>query len=672
MTTPSEQSAAAVSRRRFLQAAASAALVAGCGKSTRRGESTGGAGTDAPVERMIVLGVDGMDPKLLEQFVAEGRMPNCQRLMEAGSFGTLQTCDPPQSPVAWSNFISGTNPGGHGIFDFIARDPKTMLPFHSTAQAEPASGMLSLGGWQVPLSPGRIENRRHGKTFWNDLQDSGVPCTIFRVPANFPATDTDATTLSGMGTPDLQGGYGTFTYFTDHSRQRTHDVPGGNIQKVTVRDHVVECSLKGPVNSFLVGETSSEVPFQVYLDPQRPLAKIVFPEAEVLLREGEWSDWIVVKFPMLPHLVEVSGICRVLLKKAQDGFGLYVSPVNIDPSDSSMPISTPPDYAQRLVREMGYFYTQGMIEDTSALSAGILTPDEYRQQSTFVIEERLRFFEHELDRFDDGFLFFYFSSLDLNSHVFWRTRDRKHPAYSQELADQHGDFIPELYGKLDRAIGQAMEKADENTLLMVMSDHGFTSFRRQFNLNSWLMDNGYVGSKNPDSRGANSYLLDVDWPNTRAYGLGINGLYLNLAGRETQGTVAQGSEAEELKSELIARLKEVRDPENGEQVIANVFRAEEIYSGPYLQDAPDLIVAYSNYYRASWDTVLGSFPRQHLLDNTDAWSGDHCVDSQIVPGVLLCNRAIQKKDPNLTDLAPTILSAFGVPVPAEMSGQNIL
>ena len=426
------------------------------------------------------------------------------------------------------------------------------------------------------------------------------------------------------------------------------------------------------MNSFLAEETSSELTFRVYLDPERPLAKLVFPEAEIMLREGEWSEWIVVKFPMLPPLVQVSGICRVLLKRAQDGFGLYVSPVNIDPADPSLPISTPPDYSRRLVREMGYFYTQGLIEDTSALSAGVLTPDEYRQQSTFVIEERLRFFEHELARFHDGFLFFYFSSLDLNSHVFWQTRDPEHPTYTQEFAEQYGDFIPELYDKIDRAIGQALERTDDKTLLMVMSEHGLTSFRRQFNLNYWLMDNGYVRSKNPGKRGANSYLLDVDWSNTRAYGLGINGLYLNLAGREANGIVQGGPEADMLKSQLIARLKDVRDPENGRQVIANVFRAEEIYSGPYLQDAPDLVVAYNQDYRASWDTVLGSFPRQHLLDNTDAWSGDHCVDSRIVPGVLLSNRAIRKSDPDLTDLAPTILSAFGVPVPAEMTGHDLL
>ncbi|MBX3436994.1 MAG: alkaline phosphatase family protein [Planctomycetaceae bacterium] len=654
------------SRRRFLQSASAAALLAGCGGVRRD------AGSAKRFKRMIVLGVDGMDPRLVEEFVRAGHMPHCGRLMEQGSFHRLQTCNPPQSPVAWSNVISGTNPGGHGIFDFIARDPETMLPFHSIAQSQPASGLLSLGRWQVPLSPGRLESRRRGETFWNHLEQHGVPCSVFRMPVNFPPTETDATTLSGMGTPDLLGGYGTFSYFTDDPVQRTRDVSGGRIERVRVQEHVVRCTIRGPENPFLAESTNTALPLIVYLDPEQPLAKIVVSGSEVLLREGEWSDWVVVKFPMLPLVVEVSGICRFYLKKAQNGFGLYCSPVNIDPANPSLPISTPPDYSRRLVREMGYFYTQGMIEDTNALSSGVLSPDEYRQQSTFVIDERMRFFEHELERYEEGFLFYYFSSLDLNSHVFWKTRDQEHPAYSQQLAEAHGDFIPALYAKIDHAIGQALEYVDDRTLLLVMSDHGFTSFRRQFNLNSWLMDNGYVRSKQRGERGATSYLLDVDWSGTRAYGLGINGLYLNREGREARGIVPPGPRADDLMRELATRLTAIRDPENGQQVISRVDRADEIYSGPYVAEAPDLIVAYNNTYRAAWDTVLGSFPKEHLLDNTDAWSGDHCVDPRFVPGVLLSNVPLRYEDPDLTDLAPTILAGFGVPVPSEMTGRVLL
>jgi len=651
-----------MSRRNFLGTATGTLAFGGCAKKRRRSE--------AP--KMIVLGVDGMDPRLTKKFMQQGLMPNCQRLSSQGAFRRLQTSNPPQSPVAWSNFISGTNPGGHGIFDFIARDPETMLPFQSTVSTGKMVDSIKLGKWQMPLAKAELQNRRKGPTFWNQLVKHGVETTVFRVPANFPPTDSEATTVSGMGTPDLQGGYGIFTYFTDDPKQRTRDVAGGHIERVEVRDHVVQGSIQGPENPFSADQASATVPITVYIDPQRPVAKVVIQNSEALLKEGEWSEWLPLKFSLIPQVVEVSGICRLLLKRVHGGFGLYVSPINIDPSDPSMPLSTPPDYTRQLVREEGYFYTQGMIEDTHALSAGVLTADEYRQQVTFAIEERMRFFEHELGRFNEGFLFFYFSSLDLSSHVFWRTLDPGHPLYSETLAKQHSDFIPELYAKIDRAVGQVLELADDDTTVMVMSDHGFTSFRRQFNLNSWLMDNGYVRQKVSANRGANSFFQDVEWNGTRAYGLGINGLYLNLKGREIEGGVAEGNDAEQLTDELITRLKSVRDPDTDQPVISDVLRSRDIYSGPYVAESPDLIVAYNENYRASWDTVLGGFPRQHVLDNTDAWSGDHCIDARFVPGVLLCNRPVHSKKLSLIDLAPTILTQFGAAVPTEMTGSNFL
>jgi predicted AlkP superfamily phosphohydrolase/phosphomutase len=312
-----------------------------------------------------------------------------------------------------------------------------------------------------------------------------------------------------------------------------------------------------------------------------------------------------------------------------------------------------------------------MAEDTKALSAGVLSNSEYRQQATFVLEERMRFFRHELQRLERGFFFHYFSTLDLSSHVFWRALDPEHPLYSPELAAEQRDFIPWLYGQVDDAIGETLKRVDERTLLFVMSDHGFTSFRRQFNLNSWLMDAGYVRPKVSRVQSVNSFFADVDWQRTKAYGLGINGLYLNLKGREIHGTVSPGREADDLCRELAERLVAVRDPQTGEAVIAHVHRARDIYSGPYATEGPDLIVAYNDHYRASWDTILGGFPREVVLDNTDAWSGDHCVASQFVPGVLLSNRPVRAENPGLEDLAPTILAEFGVGVPAEMTGKNL-
>jgi predicted AlkP superfamily phosphohydrolase/phosphomutase len=312
-----------------------------------------------------------------------------------------------------------------------------------------------------------------------------------------------------------------------------------------------------------------------------------------------------------------------------------------------------------------------MVEDTHALTAGVLDADEYQQQAMFVHEERLRFFEHELNRFNDGFLFFYFSTLDLSSHVFWRAIDPKHPLFTPELAASHGEFIRSLYKKVDDAIGKALERLDEKTWLIVMSDHGFAPFRRQFNLNSWLLENGLLRTNSPPVRQGASNFHDVDWSRTRAFGLGLNGLYLNRKGREKFGCV-DAAEAAELEEELIEKLGKIRDPENDEIVISKVFRATEIYSGPHVSLAPDLLIGYNRNYRASWETILGGFPRQLVLDNTDVWSGDHCIDPQFVPGVLLSSRRLESPAPRLEDLAPTILKAFNAPIPETMTGTALL
>lgn len=653
-----------LSRRALLSSLGVLALSSGCRKAHRSQ-----SGRD--LDRMIVLGIDGMDPVLLQQFLAQGRMPNCRRLIDRGTFRPLQTSNPPQSPVAWSSFVSGTNPGGHGIFDFVARDPQTMQLYHSVARSGGPRRSLTLGSRKLPLSDATPRNLRRGPTFWETLEQHGVDCTVFRIPANFPPTATEARTLSGMGTPDLLGGYGTFSFFTDARQVRSKEVSGGRIERVALQDGQFNCLLRGPANEFLTSEDAVEVPIRVFIDPHEAIVKVVIQDTVLVLQQGEWSDWIVVRFPLIPWRADVTGICRLYLKSVREPFALYVTPININPADPSVPISTPPDYSRELVRDIGYFYTQGIVEDTQALSSGVLTNDEYRQQALFVHDERLRFYSHELARFRRGFLFFYFSTLDLNSHMFWRAIDSEHPQYSTALARDHGEFIATLYQRVDQAIGQALDHLDDRSWLLVISDHGFTSFRRQFNLNSWLLDHGYLKTKGPAQRAGSTGFADVDWERSRVYGVGLNGLYLNRRGREASGTVGN-EEADSLAAELTQRLETIRDSESGAQVIDHVARATEVYSGAYSAEGPDLIVGYRPNYRASWDTVLGGFPRQHLLDNLDAWSGDHCVAPSFVPGVLLSSRRLSTDRPRLEDLAPTILNGFGGIAPAEMTGHVLV
>jgi len=620
--------------------------------------------------KLIILGIDGMDPQLLKQFMAEGKMPNFSALARNGSFRQLTTSIPPQSPVAWSNLITGMNAGGHGIFDFIHRDPKTLQPYFSTSQVEPPKHGIHIGSWVIPLGSGKAEQLRHGKAFWEILDDNGIPNTVFRIPANFPPIKAHGHTLSGMGTPDLRGTYGTFSFYTDDPMKSAGAVEGGQIIPVQVQESQVKADLIGPDNTFRKGSPPSTVPFTVSVDPLQAVARIEVQDQQFVLREGEWSDWVHLDFELIPFLGNVSGICRFYLKQAHPRFELYVSPMNIDPANPALPVSTPKSYSRELSEEVGEFYTQGISEDTKALSAAVLDDKEYLQQAQTVLAEHRRIFDVEFSKFRKGVFFFYFSSLDLNSHMFWRLMDPKHPEYDASLAAQYGSAIADFYQQIDQVLGEVLPKLDDHTTLLVLSDHGFAPYNRSFNLNTWLLNNGYVALK-PGAVDNGEAFATVDWSRTRAYGLGLNGLYLNLRGREREGIVEPGPQADALLDEIKAKLLAVRDPRNNDSAITRIDKARDAYQGPYAKTGPDLLIGYNRGYRAGWQTILGNFPADIFEDNTNPWSGDHCMDYTLVPGVLLSNKSIPAKTPALTDIAPTIFAEFGIPKPDGMMGQSV-
>lgn len=632
----------------------------------------------AAKHQVIVLGIDGMDPQLLENFIAEGKMPNFARLAAANGVHRLGTSNPAQSPVAWSNLITGMNPGGHGIFDFIHRDPKTLEPYLSTSRVEPPKHTISLGNWIFPLSSGRTLLLRDGKAFWEYLDEGGVPALIYRMPANFPPVESKSRSLSGMGTPDVLGTYGTFSFYTDDLFFPAGAVNGGRVYPVTVENSRVTAKLYGPYNTFRKGEPQSAVDFSVVLDPSAAVAKISIQGREFLLAEGEWSEWVPVTFDLVPHLASVRGICRFHLRQAHPRLQLYVSPVNMDPADPALPISTPASYSRELDDDLGPFYTQGIAEDTKALSTGVFADQDYLEQARLVLGEQARAFDRELARYRTGLFFFYFSSIDLNSHMFWRAMDAHHPGYSAETGEKFGGVIEQLYTEMDKALGKAMARLGPEGTLVVLSDHGFAPYYRSFNLNTWLLDQGYIALK-PGEERAGDFFAHVDWTHTRAYGLGLNGLYLNLRGRERDGTVAPGADAATLLDEIRAKLLALRDPAPGggssrtpEAVpITRVDKATEVYRGPHVSEAPDLLIGYNRGYRAGWGTVLGGFPEAEFEDNLDPWSGDHCMDFTLVPGILVSNRRVTAESPALTDIAPTILAEFGIVRPPEMAGHAL-
>src|SRR5205809_2219874 len=620
--------------------------------------------------KLIILGIDGMDPQLLRQFMQQGKMPNFAKLAREGSFRELTTSIPPQSPVAWSNLITGMNAGGHGIFDFIHRDPKTLQLYFSTSRVEPPKHTIHLGNWVVPLGSGSAEQLRQGKAFWQILDEHGIPNTVFRIPANFPPVPAKGKTLSGMGTPDLRGTYGTFSFYTDDPTAVAGAVEGGQVIPVQVENSQVIANLIGPDNTSRKGSPPSLEPFTVSVDPLESVARIAVQDHEFVLREGEWSDWVKIEFQLIPFFGNVKGMCRFYLKQAHPRFQLYVSPINIDPADPALPISTPSSYSRFLSQEVGEFYTQGIAEDTKALSNGVLDDKEFLEQSRTVLAEHRRIFDLQFPKFQKGVFFFYFSSLDLNSHMLWRLIDPEHPAYDATLASQYGSVLQDFYQQMDQVLGEVLPKLDEHTTLLVLSDHGFAPYRRSFNLNTWLLNNGYIALKNDANPDNNEPLANVDWSKTRAYGLGLNGLYLNMHARERQGIVTPGAEADALLKEIREKLLAVRDPINN-LPITRVDFAADVYQGPYAHDGPDAVVGYNRGYRAGWRTNQGAFPPEVLEDNTNAWSGDHCMDYTLVPGVLLSNRDIAAATPALTDIAPTILAEFGIAKPKDMMGQAV-
>jgi predicted AlkP superfamily phosphohydrolase/phosphomutase len=634
--------------------------------SCQRGRTDASGG-----KKLIVLGIDGMDPQLLRKFMQEGKMPNFSRLAEQGSFRELTTSIPPQSPVAWSNLITGMNAGGHGIFDFIHRDPKTFELYFSTSRVEAPKHTVRVGNWVVPIGSGTAEQLRKGTAFWTVLDEHNIPNSVFRIPANFPPIPAKGETVSGMGTPDLRGTYGTFTFYTDDPTAAAGPVEGGQIVPVQVENSEVKARLIGPDNSFRKGSPPTTEEFRVAVDPLEPVARVSFQDQEFVLREGEWSGWIPVEFQLIPFFGNVKGISRFYLKQTHPRFQLYVSPINIDPANPALPISTPKSYSKQLSDEVGEFYTQGIAEDTKALSSAVLDDKEYLQQSREVLAEHRRIFDAEFPKFRDGMFFFYFSSLDLNSHMLWRLMDPKHPGYVDALAEQNANGIEWFYHQIDEVLGEVLPKLDANTTLLVLSDHGFAPYNRSFNLNTWLVQNGYIVMKNDATQDSSEPLANVDWSKTRAYGIGLNGLYVNLRRRERQGIVEPGAEADALIQAISGRLLAERDPKTNLPIITRMDRASVAYQGPYANTGPDVLVGYNRGYRAGWQTILGAFPPDVIEDNTNPWSGDHCMDYTLVPGVVLSNRKIAMEKPALTDIAPTIFAEFGIAKPSDLRGQSI-
>ncbi len=633
-------------------------------------------GAGAPLgKKMLVLGFDGMDPGIVNRLMQRGELPNMQRLGERGTFTMMRSTIPPQSPVAWGSFITGADPGVFGIFDFLHRDPETYIPIFAQSDTLPSRMMVNLGKYRIPLKPGKVVLKREGPAFWDHLEERGIPATIVKVPTNYPPSDSKQRTLAGMGTPDIQGTYGVYSLYTSDEHESQAELSAAMVYYAYIdENNVMEGQIEGPKNDLLKEGEPIVVPFKVYVDNRHRTARIDIQGKEILVAEKEYSDWVEIEFSLISGLASITGMVKFYLMEMGERFRLYISPTHLSPRKPAVPISTPAGYSRELVDKVGLYHTIGLPADTKALSNGTFSMENYIVQSLSVFEESRRLFAYELQRFQrqsEGLLFFYFSSLDQGQHMFWALNDKEHPFYHPEESRRFGFITEEMYRKFDRVLGKALQGVGPDVPVLVMSDHGFGPFRREVNVNNWLAQEGYLKLTTGQAADEVSILEYADWPASKAYAMGLNGLYLNMKGREREGSVSAG-DRRRLLEKIKAGLEAIVDPKNGQKVISSAYISEDNFSKAHIDRAPDIILGFDRGYRISDQSALGTFSREMIMDNLGWWSGDHCVDPLKVPASFISSFKIQKPVPNMQDVAPTILKYFGIATPAPMTGKALI
>lgn len=628
-----------------------------------------------------MLALDGLDPRVLRDVIAAGRAPNFASLARGGSFTNIATSSPPHTPVAFSNVIAGADGNVHQVFDFIHRDPappqadQYLKPYFCFSDVVPPvrDMAIPMGKWKLQLTGGKPRLLRRGDAFWQPLVKRGRDVSVFYIPSNYPPQGADGKAklraVSGMGTPDLLGSYGQFTFYTPDAPLVDQPVDGGTRVNLELYGHRGSATLKGPPNYLQNTDNPDDliIEFEVVRDAENQVARIDIAGNVILLNAGEWSDWVPIDFDTnipgsdaletLAAPTKLPGMVRFFLKSVHPKLELYASPINIDPLRPVNPISQPASFARTLAEQHGRYYTAGIPEDTKALQPGVLNEDEFLAQANLAHHEKVVQYEAALKSFDAGCLFFYFGASDLVSHMFWRDRDPKHPGRIASQGNRYAHVIEDHYAELDALVGEAIDKLHADDTLMVFSDHGFTTFRRAVNLNTWLLENGYLAMKTRQ-RSDEPGFINVDWSRTRAYALGLNGIYLNLQGREKAGVVTAG-ERRRLIDEIALKLSALTDAD-GSPVVAQIDLGEVRYPQGDPRIRPDLIVGFAEKYRISWGSVLGGIADETIVDNLERWSGTHCIADALVPGVLLSNRKINVENADLRDIGPTIHASLGL------------
>ncbi|MBU0758333.1 MAG: alkaline phosphatase family protein [Nanoarchaeota archaeon] len=567
-----------------------------------------------------------MDFYLTQRLLLQGHLPNFLRLMKNGSFHMLESSIPPYSYVAWAAIAAGANPGSTGIFDVISRDAKTYKIYSDIEKSK----------FTVPYKP---------KPFWAITSEHNVPTTVIRWPGIYPPEKVSGKMLCGLGVPDMRGFHAGYTFYSEESEEFPSKAP----------NRVICVVRKGnQINTDIIGP--SEIDNGAIIDIKARMVIAINSKISIsvdgkdyLVHQEEWSDFIKVSFSVDASIV--TGIFKAYVIDT-DPFKMYITAIHIDPESPSMPISYPDKYSIELAKKIGFFHTMGFPEEADGFTDNRLSEKSFLEQIYQIENERKKIFFkefHEFENNETGLLAFVFDSSDRLQHIFWEK-------------GENNNKIAEYYMKKDDFLGRLLDKIDANTLLLIVSDHGFTFAEKRVSLNTWLRDSGYLATN------GNS-IKDIDWSRTKAYSVGLFGIYINLEGREKRGIV-KDNDKDKLIDEIISGLKTLRDPENNGKPVYEVYRKEEIYSGRNTILAPDMVVGFSNGYQHAPESAMGGAGGP-LFDKGITWRGTHLTDRVFVPGVLFSNIKF-KNNVCQNDIAPTILDSFGIPVPESMEGKSLL
>ncbi len=694
--------------------------------SAARPDAAAAAPAPAP-GRIVILGFDGVDAHIVEGMVARGELPNLAALQTRGGYAPLTPTVPAQTPVSWATFSTGLDPGGHEIFDFLKRDPANRIPTFAVAEelqvpflfgtnnppvfAAGAAALLGIPAlllfWRrrraagvalavaalvaaagafaaarawLPAERPWVRNNRRGPVFWAEA--GARPATVVRMPVTFPPEAFDrGRMLSGLGVPDLSGRIGRPSYYTSDPFFAPREGNDFSVEITRLESNKGSQTTKilGPPGRAFGRAGTVDLPMTLSVNGARDRLAVQVPGTRVELAPGQWSDWIPLVFRVNP-LISVHGYARMRLASVQPEIGLYVSPVQFDPDHlpPGFAISSPPEFASELVQRFGRYKTMGWGIDTWSIQSATLSEEAFLEDVRKTEEQERRMLAGLLGG-GEKLLFHYFEFPDRVAHVFWRLRDPEHPAYDAALAAKYGDAVEKAYRTMDDIVGETAKALKPDDVLIVLSDHGFATWRRSVNYNSWLVQNGYLVLKGSAHRQNLEALFSrgqfweaVDWTKSKAYGMGLGDIYVNLAGREAGGIVAPGAEYEALRSEIASRLTGLVDPKNGERAVSRVFRREDVYRRFDPRLIPDLIVTNRPGYRVSWQSSLGVPTENVFEDNHDVWSGDHCsLDPELVKGILFASRAIPAgRALGIADVTASVRALVGAPPAADAAGKS--